>query len=125
MSQSPTNASSPAASTSLKLLLTTLPSAEVAERIAKTLVEESLCACVSLVPEVLSVYRWEKKLCSEKEILLLIKTVQGQLRRLEARLLALHPYEVPELIVLDPEHVGQRYLGWVQSECAKSLPSPT
>jgi periplasmic divalent cation tolerance protein len=93
--------------------LTTLPSAEKAAELARRLVEEGLVACVNVVPAVRSVYRWQGEVRDEAEALCLIKTRRGRLADLKARLLALHPYEVPELVVLDVVDGHAPYLKWV------------
>ncbi|MHC5011889.1 MAG: divalent-cation tolerance protein CutA [Planctomycetota bacterium] len=95
-----------------RLLLTTAPP-EAAHRIAHALVEERLAACVSLVPGVRSVYRWQEAVHDEPETVLVIKTVTDRLAALSGRLEALHPYEVPEQLVLGPEGGSAAYLDWL------------
>ena len=97
----------------LLVVLCTVPDAAVAERIATALVEERLAACVNLVPGATSIYRWEGKLQRDAELLLVIKTAAERLAALTARVQALHPYEVPEIIAL-PITMGARpYLDWI------------
>ncbi len=99
-----------------RVVLMTAPDQEVAERIARTLVEERLAACVNLVPGVRSIYRWQGAVEDDAEILLLAKTGRARCAALAARVQALHPYELPEIVVL-PVHGGsQRYLDWILSE---------
>jgi periplasmic divalent cation tolerance protein len=96
--------------------LTTAPSNEVAERLACTLVDEGLAACVNLVPGVVSIYRWEGQRERAQEILCVIKTRLGAVDRLRARLVELHPYQVPELVVLEVTDGLPAYLGWVRDQ---------
>jgi periplasmic divalent cation tolerance protein len=96
----------------LRVVLCTAPDGGVAERLARTLVEERLAACVNLVPGVRSVYRWEGAVQEDGEVLMVVKTVAARLATLEERLAALHPYDVPEFVALNPEHVSAGYLRW-------------
>ncbi len=97
------------------LALTTLPSAEAAATIARTLVEEQLAACVTIVPGVRSIYRWQGAVVDDAEVLCLIKTTRDRVDALTARLVALHPYDVPELITLPVDGGHAPYLAWVQA----------
>lgn len=92
----------------------TFPSREVAAPIATKLVEEKLVACVNLLPGVKSIYRWEGKVESAQEVLGLMKTTASGYDALEARLKALHPYEVPELVALPASRVQPAYAKWVE-----------
>ena len=93
------------------VVLTTTADDESARTLARSLVEERLAACVTRVP-VRSTYRWEK-ICEDEEVLLVIKTARERASELERRVLELHPYECPELVVLTPEHVEASYLAWL------------
>jgi len=104
---------SPAVSDAPLLALTTLPSAEAAATVARVLVEEQLAACVNLVPGVRSIYRWQGAVVDDAEVLCLIKTSRDRLAALTARLIALHPYEVPELVTLPVDGGHAPYLAWV------------
>lgn len=97
------------------IVLSTLPSPEKAAEIARILVEEQLCACVNLVQQVRSIYRWEGAVSDDTETLAIIKTLRANVDALSARLVALHPYQVPEVIVLavDPLHSHAPYLAWI------------
>lgn len=95
------------------LALSTCPDADTAARIARTLVEEHLAACVNRVPGVVSTYRWQDRVQEEGEILLVIKTTRERFRALRDRLLELHPYEVPELVALDIATGHPAYLDWI------------
>jgi len=97
------------------LCLCTCPDAESATKLAEALVDERLAACVNRLPGVLSTYRWQGKVHVEGEELLLIKTTAARFEALKARLLELHPYELPELIALPIEQGHAAYLDWVRS----------
>lgn len=100
----------------LELALCTVPNRDVALRVARAVVEERLAACVNLVPSVTSVYRWEGAVQEDEEVLLVLKTAPDRRAALEARLLALHPYAVPEFVVLAAQHVSAPYLEWLVRE---------
>lgn len=91
----------------------TVGTAEDGERIARALVERRLAACVNVVSGVVSVYRWKGAVEREEERLLVIKTRAGRLEALREALVALHPYEVPELIALPVEAGHPPYLAWL------------
>lgn len=95
---------------------TTLPDQDVADRLARTLVSERLAACVSRVPGVMSTYRWQGKVHIDAEVLLLIKTTSERFDALRERLVALHPYELPELIAVDIATGHAPYLDWLRRE---------
>jgi periplasmic divalent cation tolerance protein len=101
-----------------RLVLTTAISQDEAERIARSLVEEHLAACVNIIPGVTSIYRWQGALETATEILLLIKTTAANLDLLEAALHRLHSYEVPEFLVLTPESSTEPYLNWLLQSVA-------
>jgi periplasmic divalent cation tolerance protein len=93
--------------------LCTVPDRESAERIAHTLVEEHLAACVNLVPGLTSIYRWQGKVEKEAEYLLIIKTGVSRFEVLKQRIKALHPSEMPEIIALPIIHGDAAYLNWI------------
>ena len=100
------------------LCLTTCPDEPSARRIADALVEEGLAACVNRVPGLESTYRWKGEVCREPEQLLVIKTVRARFEAMKQRLLALHPYELPELIAVEVAAGHAGYLDWVAQSCA-------
>jgi len=109
------------APTDLVVLMSTFPNLEDLGEIAATLVGENLCACVNILRETLSIYRWNDEIVTNKEVLCLIKTSRARQAALVARLTELHPYEVPELITLTPSAVSESYLRWV-NEMTQALP---
>lgn len=99
-----------------RLVLVTAPPGAPAAELARALVTERLAACVNVLGGVTSVYRWEGAVQSDAEALLLIKTRADRLAALEARVGELHPYDVPEFVVLEPAHVEARYRAWLAAE---------
>jgi periplasmic divalent cation tolerance protein len=97
------------------VVFSTFPSADVAAGVARALVDEQLCACVNLVPAVRSIYRWQGAVCDEAEVLAIVKTTDERLAALQARLVELHPYEVPEAIAVPVAGGHAPYLAWVAS----------
>ena len=93
--------------------LCTVPDRDTATRIAEALVTEQLAACVNIIPAIQSVYRWEGAIEHDEELLLLIKTSAAIWPRLEARILALHPYELPEIISVRIQDGNDNYLNWI------------
>jgi periplasmic divalent cation tolerance protein len=93
--------------------LSTVGRAEDAERIGRELVERRLAACVNVVPGLTSIYRWKGAIESESECLLVIKTRRERIDDLKTALVSLHPYEVPELVVLPIEGGHAPYLAWI------------
>ncbi len=100
------------------IALITAPSLEEARRLAQTLVEEGLAACVNLLPEIISIYRWEGAVHEDREVLLVAKTTQAGVEALTARVLALHSYDVPEVIVLPIVAGSAAYLSWLSGAVA-------
>ena len=100
------------------LCLSTCPDAETAARIARTLVEERLAACVNRLPGIRSTCRWQGDIRDDAEVLLLVKTTRERFESVRARLVELHPYEVPELVALDIADGLPAYLDWLAREVA-------
>lgn len=99
----------------VRIILTTVATQDQAERIARSLVQDHLAACVNLLPGLISIYRWRGEVDTANEILLIIKTDLDQVARVEAAMRRLHPYEVPEFLVLQPESISKPYLDWLLS----------
>lgn len=98
------------------VILSTAPDILLAKRIAHLLVEERLAACVQLTPPSLSVYEWKGEVQGDEEIGLVIKTTRAVARQTIERLVQLHPYEVPEAIVLPVVGGHHAYLNWVSQQ---------
>ncbi len=101
------------------LALTTCPDEASAQSIAAALVQERLATCVNRIAGMRSTYFWDARLQDEAEILLIIKTTAGRLDELQARLSALHPYELPELLSIAVAGGNERYLDWVRKGVTK------
>lgn len=104
---------------SLLVVLCTCPP-EAAERLATTLVENRLAACVNITGPVQSVYHWKGELQKEEERLLVIKTTPARWPALEQKLAQAHPYEVPEIIALPVHQGAENYLRWVEESLCTS-----
>ena len=103
------------------IVLTNCPDAEVADRIARTLVEQKLAACVNRMPAVDSVYRWQGAVERAVEVPLLIKSTRERLPEVQEAIRALHPYEVPEILAIPVVAGLPAYLRWVVDETQPSL----
>lgn len=90
-----------------------VPDQDVADRIARALVDEGLAACVSRLPGMVSTYRWNGETRVDAELLLLIKTTRARFAALSARIVALHPYELPEVVAVDVALGHEPYLAWI------------
>ena len=100
---------------SARIVLTTVVSPEEAGRIGRTLVEERLAACATLLPAIHSIYRWHDQIETSAETMLMLKTSVAQLSLLETRLHELHSYQTPEFLVLPVESGSQAYLDWLHA----------
>jgi periplasmic divalent cation tolerance protein len=96
------------------IALTTCPAAPIANRIAETLVGEGFAACVNQISGITSTYIWQEQVQTDTETLLLIKTTEAQFESLKARLVALHPYELPELVAIPVCAGAENYLDWIR-----------
>jgi periplasmic divalent cation tolerance protein len=97
------------------VVLTTVGSEEEASKLARSLVDFHLAACVSIIPNVRSVYNWKDKLHEDQECMLVIKTASALAGKLQAHFAAYHPYEVPEFVVLRIAEESPAYLSWMAS----------
>jgi periplasmic divalent cation tolerance protein len=105
----------PPIDTRCHVVLTTLPSRDAAQAIARTLIEERRAACVQIVDGVQSMYRWEGRIEESAECQLTAKTTPEASTALVARLRALHPYDVPEILTLEAT-AGDAYARWLSAE---------
>lgn len=99
------------------VVLCTCPVTE-ATRVARSLLEERLVACVNIVPGVRSLYWWKDEVAEDDESLLVIKTTDERYPAVEEHLARVHPYEVPEILALAPEGGLESYLSWVRESVA-------
>lgn len=99
----------------LRIVLVTVPDRKTGEIIATELVKARLAGCVNILSDIRSVYWWKGEVHSEAEVLLIVKTEADKIEDLETKLLALHPYDTPEYIVLNPEFVNEKYAHWLTS----------
>lgn len=100
--------------TDIVLILTTVPSADRGDAMARSLVEERLAACVNVLPPMTSFYRWKGTVERDTECQLIVKTTRDRVAAVEARIRELHGYELPELLVLAVEAGAGTYLEWVR-----------
>ena len=110
--------SAPSADPGARVALITAPDREAALRLARGLVEARVAACVNVVPGLTSVYRWQGAIQEDAEVLLVVKTRVDRVAELERLVARLHPYEVPELVLLAPSRVERRYLDWLLEQSA-------
>jgi periplasmic divalent cation tolerance protein len=99
----------------MRLVISTAPPDKAAE-LARQLVEERLAACVNILPGARSIYRWQGEICDDEESVLLLKTTSERMAELTARLVELHPYDVPEVVGLElcAGEGNPAYLEWVR-----------
>jgi len=96
------------------VVLTSVGTPAEAERIAHHLVERRLAACVSLVPRIRSIYRWEGEVQDDAEVLMISKTLAGRFEALAACIRELHSYDVPEIVALPAAAVERAYAAWLR-----------
>jgi periplasmic divalent cation tolerance protein len=94
--------------------MTTTPDKAEAEKLAGSIIEDKLAACVQILPQMTSVYFWEGKVQNETEHLLLIKTVEEKFDELSDFIQKNHSYDVPEIVAIEAERVSEEYLLWVR-----------
>jgi periplasmic divalent cation tolerance protein len=99
--------------TDKRIVLTTCGNAADAERIARALLERRLAACVNIIPGIRSLYHWQGRIEDDAELLLIIKTTSGAVESLKAAIREAHPYDVPEMVVVQIEDGSQAYLDWI------------
>jgi len=102
------------------VVLTTVPAGGKGEEIAQALVEERLAACVNILAPMTSIYRWRGAVERDAEQQLIIKTSSGRVAAVQARLAALHPYDVPEFLVLSATDSSAAYFEWIDKETSET-----
>ena len=103
------------------IVLVTAPDLKTARVLARAALQARLIACANLIPKIESHYWWQGKIESDAEVLLVFKTQKSKLASLEKLILAKHPYDTPEFIVLPLSAGNQRYLEWLKSNCSGAL----
>ena len=99
-----------------RIVFCTCPDAATASRLARTLVDERLAACVNVVGGIVSTYRWQDEVHVDDEVLLVIKTTAERFEAMQMRLTALHPYDMPEVLAVEPADGAAPYLAWIERE---------
>ncbi|MEN9974145.1 MAG: hypothetical protein RLZZ282_151 [Verrucomicrobiota bacterium] len=97
----------------IQIVLCTFPEVEVARQIGTVLVEKQLAACVNLIPGVESIYRWQGRTESTPEVLAIFKITAAAFLEFERVLTDLHPYDVPEIVAIEPAAVAENYARWI------------
>lgn len=100
----------------MQIVFVTCP-ADRAEELARALVEARVAACVNVLPGIVSVYRWQDAVQRDDEALLLIKAPSAGFEALRQVVLARHPYELPEIVAVNPDVVHPPYLDWILASC--------
>jgi periplasmic divalent cation tolerance protein len=95
------------------IVMTTVPTLETAQQLAEVLVRRRFAACVNIMPAMTSVYEWKGKLETGQEHMLMIKTRSGRYRDVEAEILNIHPYELPEILTISIQSGLSSYLHWL------------
>ena len=99
--------------TDVVIIHCTFPNKEIAAHIGKILVDERLIACISMLGEVRSIYRWQGDICDDLEVMAIVKTTQSRLADAQRRLIELHPYDCPEVLAVAVAQGHAPYLAWV------------
>jgi periplasmic divalent cation tolerance protein len=101
------------------IVFTTVAKKSQAKKIAKSLLDQKLAACITTLPQGESHYRWQEKTCVEKEFLLMIKTLSSRWPPLEKFLKRIHPYECPEIIAVPTKYLHPPYKRWLSKQLKK------
>ena len=102
-----------------RLVLSTFADEKTAEAAVRSLLEEHLIACGTMIPPARSLYLWKRKIEESSEVMVLFKTARDTASRCMDRLKEIHPYEVPEIILLHPESVSSPYEAWIRESLRK------
>ncbi len=103
------------------IALCTCDNIETAQKIAKSVVEQKLAACVNILPSIQSLYTWNNQIEQSEEVLMILKTPSTLIEKLKQTVISLHPYDVPEFICLDITHGHQPYLDWLATSTQKVI----
>lgn len=104
------------------VVITTVGTEEQAYLIAREIVARRQAACVNIVPGIRSIYRWKGKICKDGELLLIVKTQEGEFEGVAATIRELHSYELPEILSFSVSHGEQRFLEWIAGSVDKEAP---
>lgn len=107
--------------TNKKIVFITAPCMDEATKIAKSLVEGRLAACVNIIPAIRSIYLWEGKVCDDTEVLLIAKTDDQNFDNLKVQVEKLHSYSTPEIVAVSIERGSGKYLRWIEECLGKTL----
>jgi periplasmic divalent cation tolerance protein len=100
-------------------VITTVGTEEQAYLIAREIVARRQAACVNIVPGIRSIYRWKGKICKDGELMLIVKTLEGELEGVTDTIRELHSYEIPEILSFNVSHGEQRFLEWIAGSVDK------
>lgn len=100
-------------------VITTVGTEEQAYEIAREIVARRQAACVNIVPGIRSIYRWKGKICKDGELLLIIKTLEGEFEAVSATIRELHSYELPEILTFKVGQGEQKFLEWIAASVDK------
>jgi len=101
------------------VVITTVGTEEQAYLIAREIVARRQAACVNVVPGIRSIYRWKGKICKDGELLLIVKTLEGEFEGVAATIRELHSYELPEILSFNVSHGERRFLEWIAGSVDK------
>ena len=99
---------------SYMLFFSTVPNLELGKKIATTLVDQKIAACVNIVPSVISIYEWEHKIEEDNELILIIKSKRELAKKLIEKIKEIHNYEVPECVGIEIKEGSKEYLEWIE-----------
>lgn len=100
-------------------VVTTVGTEEQAYLIAREIVARRQAACVNVVPGIRSIYRWKGKICKDGELMLIVKTLEGELEGVTDTIRELNSYEIPEILSFNVSHGEQRFLEWIAGSVDK------
>jgi periplasmic divalent cation tolerance protein len=103
-----------------RIALVTAPDLKIARRLARKALQARLIACANLIPKVESHYHWRGKIERGSEVLMILKTTAKRVEKLEQFIIAEHPYDTPEFVILDLRGGNKRYLNWLETGCKPS-----
>jgi periplasmic divalent cation tolerance protein len=106
------------------VVMTTVGTEEQANLIAREIVARRQAACVNIVPGIRSIYRWQGKICKDGELLLIVKTLEGEMEGVTATIRELHSYDLPEILAFHVDHGEAGFLGWIATSVDKEADFP-